>query len=126
MGELSRIEKLISRSDEDFQTDSVNLLHELWYSKTQDEFTEIVDGEPRAGLTESRFNYVFTAAVICYFSIRKGFNAPEWAWDEEKYKLDEMWFSGKGPYSRARELIVSPGTFARRNMFLDGDSLIPM
>lgn len=126
MDNLSRIEILISKAEKEYNTDLINLLHELWFSKNQEEFDSIVSSEPREELSNNIFQYVFTAAVIQYFAMKKKLNPPQWACDEEKYKLDYMWYSTDWKPLMSRYLIISPGIFARRNIFIDGESLIPM
>ncbi len=123
---VTRIEQLISLDKEKFQADLVNLLHELEYCKSEEGFVEIVGVEPQKGLNAERFNYVIVAGIIEFYSLRKSYGCPDWVFDEQ-YKLDEPWFAldDAGEY-KARLFIYSPACFARRNIFISGETLIPI
>ncbi len=116
---------MISLDTDEYMIDMVNFLHELEFCKNEVEFKDLTCKEPTEDLTDNKFNYVFAAGVIQFFAARKGYSVPDWVLDY-KYRLDNEWFSMEGAKGRARVFIVSPACFAWRNIFIDGDGLIPM
>jgi hypothetical protein len=123
---MTRIEKLIGLGPEMYRVDLVNFLHELEYCKSFEQYKELTYKEPREGLTDTEFNYVMTAGVIEFYAYRKGYDAPEWVY-KDKYVLKSEWFAlDDGGEYKARLFIYSPACFIWRNIFIDGETLIPI
>jgi hypothetical protein len=123
---MTRLEKLIQLEQEKYKVDLVNFLHELEYCKSFGQYSDMTYNEPPEGLTDIKFNYVMTAGIIEFYAYRKGYEAPEWVY-KEKYALDSEWFAldDSGEY-KARLFIYSPACFMWRNIFIDGETLIPI
>ena len=127
MGELTRIERIISYdNEEDYNFGIVNLLHELEFCKSEEEYQKLAYAEPRPGLSDNWFNYVFIAGCIEFFGYRHKWMPPDWVRDE-KYVIEEPWFAVEDePKWKARCFLLGDKCFSKRNIFIEAYNLIPM
>jgi hypothetical protein len=124
---LTRLESLISFNDYDkFMFDLRNLLHELKYCHSEEEFTAIVGVEPSKHLSDNKFHYAFVAGVIEFYAEYHNWSCPDWVFKPDYFlSEDEAWYALASKKERIKLKKAAPEAIAKRNIFTEESALIP-